>query len=384
MTKYSFYWRKYLSYLYINSRGFPVTRHSYSGSASFNHCARKYYLERIAGWRDKSLDKSASMAFGRVMENTITTYHGNNCNLNAAWEFFDSEWTKYRDQDLDYSAKNGSWADLWCTGNEMLRLYNLRYPKMPFEITGQNNFQLEKKWEVFPNTDFAGIELRCYLDILAKLKEGRFADADTDKVILDMKVSTTACPSFVSLDPQLRTYSMVTKYPVVGFLWFQICSRTLEKGTEVVLLENAGPFKPLDEVVVLNTSITEDEKNIYITSFQNYEKFQEIKGQSAAAKEERLKFITEYGILTPIANTTRQKIEVSLAVVSDDSREDIRKQVEQDIIRICNASETDFWPQQGGVRYPNNKCVTCPMRGICSSNTKLRDELLERTSEDIF
>lgn len=370
-----------MAHLYINSRGFPVTRHSYSGSSSFNHCARKYYLERIAGWKDKSMEKSASMAFGRVMETAVTFYHSG-LSLNKAWEFFDAEWTKHRELDLDYSAKLGSWEDLWCTGNEMLRLYNLLYPKMPFEITGHTNFQVEKIWEVFPNTDFSGIELRCYLDILAKLKEGRFADAKTDKVILDMKVSTTACPSFVSLDPQLRTYSMVTKYPVVGFLWFQICSRTLEKGTEVVLLEDAGSFKPLDDVVVL--SLHEDEKSVYITSSVNYKKFQEIKGQNVVAKEERLKFIADYGTLVPVSAITRQKIEVSLAVVSDDSREDIRKQVEQDIIRIHNASETDFWPQQGGVRYPNNKCVTCCMRGICSGNEKLRDNLLERNSEDIF
>jgi hypothetical protein len=34
------------------------------------------------------------------------------------------------------------------------------------------------------------------------------------------------------------------------------------------------------------------------------------------------------------------------------------------------------------VRWPNNKCETCAMRGICSNNPQLRDTLVERKQID--
>lgn len=374
------------AHLYINAKGYPVNRHSYSGSSTFNHCARKYYLERVAGYKEKALEKSASMAFGRVMEDAVKMFHARG--LDAAWAQFDAEWTQHKKLELDYSEKLGSWGEAWETGNEMLRLYAIRYPAMPFEITGADNFQYLKKWEVFPNTTLAGIELYSYIDVLAKLKPGRFVDAKTSRVILDMKVSAAKCPTLVALDPQLRTYSMVTNYPVVGFLWFGINTRTLEKGTEVTFLENVGPFKAGNDGIVLSLDykdIPTNPASVYMAPNRTvFKEFSNMVGQKKADKEARLNFIEKNGIIVPISYITRQTIEVSLTVINQDGRDDMRKQIQQDIIRIQGAAETEFWPMQGGVRYPNNKCVTCSMRGICSGNDELRDELLEKTEEPVF
>ena len=52
--------------LYINAKGYGVTRHSYSGSGEFNDCARRYYLKRVAGWSERK--KSAAMEFGNSVE----------------------------------------------------------------------------------------------------------------------------------------------------------------------------------------------------------------------------------------------------------------------------------------------------------------------------
>ena len=376
------------AHLYINPKGYPVTRHSYSGSSLFNDCNRRYFLERVAGYKEKALDRAAAMIFGKVMENTVTFYHTHGKQVETAWAYFCAEWDNFKEQELDYSKKLTSWEDAWRTGNELLRLYALRYPSLPFEITGEDNFQVLRTWEVFPNTKLAGIELYSYLDILAKLKPGRFPEAKTDKVILDMKVSAADCPKLVSLDPQLRTYSMVTKYPVVGFLWLGVESRVLEKGTEVTLLTDAGPLKKGSVTLILSTDFKEiptKPESVYLSPTREiFKEFEKMPGRKVAEKEAKLNFIQKHGILTPVCDITRQTVEVRLAVINDESREDIKKQIEHDVIRIHNASEEDFWPMQSGVRYPHNKCTSCPMRGICTGNDELRDELLERSQEMVF
>lgn len=374
------------AYLYINPKGYPVTRHSYSGSSTFNHCARKYFLERVAGYKEKALDNSASMEFGRVMEACVVAYHSGG--LEIAKKHFITGWGKVKEKKLDYSDKCDDWTAMSKSGIELLRLYDIRYPSFPFEITGADNFQVCKTWEVFPNTDFAGIELYSYIDVLAKLKPGRFKDAKTDKAILDMKVSAAACPKLVALDPQLRTYSMVTKYPVVGFLWLGVERRKLEAGKEVTLLSDIGSLKKGNDVTIISLDFKEiptTPESVYVTDDKDVLKALSLmEGRKAIDKENKLKFIQTNGTIVPVSEITRQTVEVNMATISDDSREDIKRQIEQDVIRITNAFENDFWPMQGGVRYPNNKCVTCPMRGICTGNNDLRDELLERTEEPVF
>ena len=69
-------------HLYINSKGYFVTRHSYSGSDSFNYCAKKYYLERVQGWSEKT--ERSSKHFGIALEKAITFYHQRGLNVSAA------------------------------------------------------------------------------------------------------------------------------------------------------------------------------------------------------------------------------------------------------------------------------------------------------------
>jgi hypothetical protein len=52
------------------------------------------------------------------------------------------------------------------------------------------------------------------------------------------------------------------------------------------------------------------------------------------------------------------------------------------MIAIAQATEKDFFPMQSGVRYPNEKCPNCPMRGICANKPELRDMLLARKQVD--
>ena len=55
--------------LYINYANRPVTAHSYSAGTTFRFCKRRYYLERIQGWREK--EQKASLHFGRCVEDAL-------------------------------------------------------------------------------------------------------------------------------------------------------------------------------------------------------------------------------------------------------------------------------------------------------------------------
>lgn len=379
--------------LYTNARGFEVTRHSYSGSSEFQHCARLYYLKRIAGWSE--IKQSAAMEFGKVVESAVTEFHVHG--VEAALKYFSIKWKEQTEEAraarklpaLDYTDKNESWDALNLTGQEMIRLYSIRYPRFDFVVSGEECFQVQRSYEVFPGTELAGIELISYMDLIAKLKPGRFApDLPDSRVILDMKVSTAACPSLVSLDPQLRTYSMVEGAPTVGFLWFGIKSRNLKKGDAITCIKTGRNVEAGATLFVLS----EDKNDIPITPPSIYvvphmdevEEFESIKGASKEAKAAREKFIADFGVVVPISTITRQEIDVRMATISDESREDMRKQIEQDVIRIHHASESNFWPMQSGVRFPHNPCPICAMRGICSGNDKLRDELVVRIGEEII
>ena len=370
--------------LYVNSKGYEVTRHSYSGSSEFNDCARRYYLHRVAGWQDR--EQSAAMEFGKALENAVTEFH--KAGEESARKIFLEQWFQFADnKDLKYSKKHLNWENLQAVGLEMIRLYAIKYPHFPYTVTDPDKaFQVNLPREVFPGTDLAGIELTSYIDLIAKLKPGSYDPAlDNDNGIFDMKVSSSRCPSLISLDPQLRTYSWVTGIPTVGFLWFEICSRSLGVGDEVTFIgvdDIHGIFKPGQKLFVLAedfNTIPLVPESVYLTQhIEEVEGLKGIKGQKKEDKAARQTWIEKYGIPVPVSALTTQSVEVRTATISEESREDIRKQVEQDIVRIVHASEQGFFPMQSGVRWPHDRCTQCYLRGICSGNDALRDELATR------
>ena len=75
---------------------------------------------------------------------------------------------------------------------------------------------------------------------------------------------------------------------------------------------------------------------------------------------------------------------MKLAVITADSAEDIGKKIKKDIVNIVAANQNDEWTMNSGVRFPNERCNMCCMRGICSDNSELRDILIARKQLDEF
>lgn len=362
------------AHLYINSKGQFVTRHSYSGSDSFNYCARKYYLERVQGWAAK--EQRSSSVFGTCIDRTVQFYHQHRMDVNAAVAEFNRLWKDAEDKPYTYTKSDLDWNRLSLTGQEMIRLYAIRYPSFPYVVNNPQDFQVETNFEVFPGTKLAGIFFTSYIDLIAQLKE------TFEPIIIDSKTAGKDVPEFSVLDPQLRSYSWVKGWANAGFLWFRKCGRTISRGDVVTFLEPYAGYAPGSDLIVLAT----DDFGVWVT--QNAALIEEMNtkfiGESKAVKAARQGWVSENAKMAPERVLTKQKVQFKAVVITPESAEDIGRSIKRDIINIAAATEKDFFPMQSGVRFPNEKCPMCPMRGICANRPELRDMLLVRKQLDEF
>ena len=362
-------------HLYINSKGYHVTRHSYSGSDSFNYCARKYYLERVQGWSDKT--ERSSTKFGIALEKAITFWHQRGQDEASAVLEFVRLWAEHKDKPYTYTKSDLDWDRLNLTGQELIRLYTIRYPSFPYIVVNPKlDFQVETNFEVFPGTKLAGIEFTSYIDLVAQIKGSK------EPLIVDIKTSGKDVPEFTVLDPQLRSYAWVKGWSHVAFLWFRKTGRTISKGDTVTLLEAYAGLQPGDDAFVL----AKDEFGVWVTQDQRVvdEIDAKFEGNSKAVKQARQEYVEAQSKHAPESAVTKQRVQFKMATITPESTEDIGRSIKRDIVNIASATEKDFFPMQSGVRFPNEKCPNCSMRGICSGKPELRDLLLVRKQLDEF
>lgn len=371
------------AHLYINSKGYPVTYHSFSGGDTFRDCARKYYLQRVQGWTEKS--RGAAMEFGTCVEQAVQYFHQRDENAAAAVAEFNRLWAEHsatgKGRDYKYSKTDKDWANLSLIGQELVKLYTIKYPSFPYVVKDpRNSFQVKEEFEVFPGTKLAGINFTAYIDMIAEDK------ATGKPVIIDEKVTgNKPVPELTMLDPQLRSYSWVktnetTTYDLVAFVWFRKCGRSIDRGDTVTLLETAGMTAAGTDVLV----VEKDNFGLFVTT--NVEAvtigLAQFKGESASVRATRRAFVEANTFHVSENLVTKQRIDFKMATISPESREDIGRSIKQDIVNISTATQRDFFPMQSGVRFPHDKCSICEMRGICSGNDALRDQLVTRKHKE--
>jgi hypothetical protein len=360
-------------HLYINSKGYLVTRHSYSGSESFNDCARKYYLQRVQGWVPR--DDRAARHFGTALEHAITFWHQRDMNISTALGEFNRLWDAHAEKEYIYSKTEGDWARLRLTGQELLRLCAVKYPTMPYVVQNpMQSFQVQVGFEVFPGTDLAGIEFTGYIDLMAVRK------AADGPVIVDMKTSGKDIPELTVMDPQLRSYAWAKKCPWVAFLWFRKMGREISKGDKATMLEAYAGLQPGTAVVVLGS----DDFGVWVTTDPEIEAQMNklFVGKSKAVEAAKAAYIEANGKHVQETALTKQRVQFREEYITDESANDIGRSIKRDLVNIETANRTEFWPMQSGVRFPHEKCPNCEMRGICSGNSELRDSLVTRNQLD--
>ncbi len=371
--------------LYINAKGYPVTRHSYSGGDTFNHCAQKYYLERVQGWSERQ--ERAATKFGIALEAGVTFWHQRGQNTQAAVAEFQRLWMEHKEKEYIYSKPEKDWESLNLTGAELITLYTILYPTLPYIVTNpKDSFQVNEPFEVFPGTKLAGIEFTSYIDLIANIRKEqpqqpnslfKIAPELGEPIIIDIKTSGKDIPELLMLDPQLRSYSWVKNIPLVAFLWFRKMGRTISRGDAATMLKTTSGLDAGTPIIVMGKNalgewmVTPDQKSMDEMDAQ-------FKGESKAVVLARSNFVEQHGKVVSENSFTKQRVQFRLARISAASAEDIGRSIKRDIINIAAANEKEFWPMQSGVRFPNEKCPNCAMRGICSGNNELRDALVTR------
>jgi RecB family exonuclease len=358
-----------MAYLYKNVNGYEVHRHSYSASSDFRQCPTIYKLKRIEGYRERI--NRATAQFGNAFEAAIKHFHDQSMKSGLAAKHFIELWNIVKaDTTLDY--KDSSWDEMLVQGTEMCRLYEAVLPSLPIK---QPRFQLFYEKELFPGSYLSNIKFIAYVDIISEL-------GDSDYMIIDVKTSSMPLQDkLINLDPQLRAYSWVSGISKVAFLYFTRKVLGIKKGDKVTLLVPLGKdrFAPGTELIVL-VAPSKDSSTLYLLTEEDYDTYKKessgLKGN--AAKEVVEKYATEHAFSAMPGDVTKQRLQFSQAVISKDEQWEEGEKIGRDVAEIVSSREKNKFRQNNGIRFPNDQCNFCSLRGICSHNEKLADELLIR------
>lgn len=358
-----------MPFLYINSKGTPWMKHSYSAGNTFDQCPKKYYLQKVLGWKEK--DTKARFQFGKALETAVQHHHDNNGH--GAIERFVQEWSPYKDnRDLQYTKVEKDWPTLLRTGTEMIKLYIIRQPSLPIPLGGQVLFQREFVKEVFPgDPNYGEIEDAGKLDIVAYVDPAhpllpklnwRPEYGMLRPVIIDIKTAGQDFPEaygIAAYDTQLCRYSWLSGIRDVALLWFVKKSHSLQKGSSVTLLEDAGIFRAGQEAVV--AQVDEGELLLVANDFMidEMEKAQGKKAdgktdQTNAAKARRDAWLANFGVRVSSTVVTKQRLQFNAGFVSVESANEAGQIAARQIINIVNAWHTKQYPNTFGIRYPHD------------------------------
>jgi hypothetical protein len=391
-----------MAFLYINAKGTPWAKHSYSAGMDFDACPYRYYLRRVLGW--KEINNRARFELGKALEDAIQWHHEHNGE--GAEEHFIEKWTQHKEnKKLLYTKVEKDWDRCLRIGIDWVRLYKVRQPELPIPVGGMTVFQREFSKEVFPeDPNFGGIEDAGRIDIYAyvdpehpalprvswKPEYGAFRP-----VIGDIKTSGVdgpENPGIAGHDVQLRRYSWLTGVRTVFLLYFVKKSPSIEKGSSVTLLEDARNFKAGKEAVV---AMTNDDETVWLVAndflVEEMTRAQGLKAdkngtkkpdQTAEGKARREAWLQQYGSRVPLCSITKQRLQFCAGYVSPDSAKDAGRIAQSQIVRIVNAWKNNSWPNTFGIRYPHDDRSDPYFRAFVLKDESYKKQNFEQSDSD--
>jgi hypothetical protein len=387
-----------VGFLYVNSKGVAWRRHSFSAGNVFDQSPKKYFLQKILGWREK--DTLARFQYGKAIEESVQFHHEHNGE--GTREFFSNRWLLEKDKQLTYTKVEKDWANLAIMGDEHIRLYIIRQPSLPIPMGGATLFQREYEKEVYPDDPVYGGILDCgKLDIIAYVDPAHPLLPKLDwkpeygafrPLIIDMKAMAADLPEsygVVALDSQLRRYSFQSGIRDVALLGFIKKSRSITKGCSVTLLEDAGLFKAGQEAVV--AQVDEDEVILVANDFmiEEMEKAQGKKAdgkteQTKVAKERRDAWLSQYGARVPASAITKQRLQFNAGYVSIESANEAGQIAGRQIMNICHAWNSKQWPNSFGIKFPRDDRQDPYFRAFILGDTAFRDANFTKSDDTEF
>jgi hypothetical protein len=363
--------------LYVNSKGKPWRKHSYSAGNTYDQSPLKYYLQKIQGWRE--IENKARFLFGRALEESIQWHHDHEGI--GALEDFQHRWAQHKDRkDLLYTATEKDWQTLNLDGQEMIMLYKIMQPKLPIPLGGCSVFQREIAKEVFPgDPNYGEIEDAGKLDIITYVQPDHPMlepvtwnpqDGAYRSLIVDIKTSGVDFPEqsgIASFDTQLRRYSWLSGIRDVALLVFKKTGRSLRKGSKVTLLGDAHSVKSfkIDYEAGQEVFIAEagDETSLIVPS-ENLGK--------------------EYGIPVPNSILTRQRLQFLTGRVTEKSAAEAGEIAARQIVQIVNSWKNNSWPNTFGIRYPHDDRNDPYFRAFVLEDEMFKEQNFTKTDEENF
>lgn len=370
-----------MAYLYINSRGKPWRKHSYSAGNRYDQCPYAYYLQKIQGWRER--ENKARFLFGRALEESIQWHHDHEGI--GALEDFQHRWAQHKDRkDLLYTATEKDWQTLNLDGQEMIMLYKIMQPKLPIPLGGCSVFQREIAKEVFPgDSNYGEIEDAGKLDIITYVQPDHPMlepitwnpqDGVYRPLIVDIKTSGVDFPEqagIASFDTQLRRYSWLSGIRDVALLVFKKTGRSLRKGSRVTLLgdvHNSGRLKLWSLKAGEEAFIAKTEGDIswIVRSESLIENFQ------------------EFGLQAPNEILTRQRLQFLTGRVTEKSAMEAGEIAARQIVQIVNSWKNNSWPNTFGIRYPHDDRNDPYFRAFVLEDEMFKEQNFTKTDEENF
>lgn len=422
--------------LYTNHKGTEVTHASYSARQTFKNCPRQFELSRVHGWYDKG--ERAAPVFGKCVESAVEFFEKAGRPAGAGVARFEESWSAVKTllnfDKWQYTESEGDWESLLRAGREMLLLYELRCADLPITTQPPSLWQQNVRKKIFPGTELDKLENKAIFDVISfpiwdhvmlpKIERAEATvnypnDAPRRTLIIDMKTSGEDLNTeLVALDPQLGEYAWQARVPDVAFLWFVKKSHEVKKGSRVSLLQDVGQWRAGFELVVLwaespekpkrkkgepdwnpepggetqdgettwqNAGPVETPKTLYLGTLETmglYDSAQRgVKGK--ALKELKAEWAGRPDVArAQPEQVTKQRLQFAAARLTDKQMNDVGRSVAQTTVEMVRAHREEFWPQLAGVRFPNQKCNFCSMRGICLNNDALRDEMVHKRGEE--
>jgi ribosomal protein L24 len=194
---------------------------------------------------------------------------------------------------------------------------------------------------------------------------------ETRPLIIDCKTASADLDTnLIRLDPQLAEYAWQLQIFDVAFLWFVKRSHELKKGDKVTLLQSVGSTHAGTNGYVLN--IDKKENKVLVGDSKVKAQFED--GKRFFQRSDVL-------ICEPTA-LTKQRLQFSSVRLTDTEVREVGQRIGFDTVQMVESHRTGFYPKLGGIRFPNQKCNFCEMRGICLDQPDLRDALLTRAGEE--
>jgi len=387
-----------MAHLYVNSKGTPWRKHSYSAGCDFDQCPYKYYLRRVLGWKER--DNRASFMFGRALEESIQFHHDNN-GQGAADDFLRRWAVHEKNGELKYTNAEKDWLTCKTMGHDMIRLYVAVQPSLPIYIGSRSVFQREYAKEVFPNDpNYGGIEDAGKLDIISyaepthpllpaitwKSEDGAFRP-----LIVDIKTSAVEFPEqpgMAAFDSQLRRYSWLSGIRDVSLLWFKKCGLGYKRGYTATVIDAGSGYAAGEQCVIAAV----DGAHAWVVRgdflLDEMDKVRGKKGKSADESPEAearvLGFLNTVGARFPLTSLTKQKMQFNAGRVSNASADDAGRIAQRQIIQIVNAWKNKEYPNTFGVRYPKDDRNDAYFRAFVLEDEMFKKQTFVKSDEASF